>query len=1057
MRRRILAALLWMVAAPAVLLMYGLWGPQAEAAPTESKSFVVERPLAEFFHELDERERREQVRDWAVIGTLTHLGASAEQLARATYESPPARLPYLEELYSFERGRGRRAYLGRRVLLFRDADDPDPQATIGRLADRVRMESGELPRAIEIYLVQDDLDTGVIRIERAADVTTRELFSSAYGYVEAKVGDEPELTRWLAQVDDLALAKMEPDGRLKVGGRRFAKTRTANLTSEDVAAIYQARLQLAAAREGALAAAKALPEATFARASQRVDLEKLLQARWHVGGQQRRDLLADLPPYEQAILRRAFAAAGKDDTPGFSLDPEWLPDPKDPSSPLVLSKLRALSSHPCKELQQIVTTGRVLLQTEPDESRRSARAGIAEGVMRLGPMLESEEVCRALQAEVPAVLASLVAGLQSATPESWESALVEYHLLMQALRAEIESSPGVLNVAVYAALEFYQYDSRVQCARYEGLAGTRVGMTLFYTDLLAKLWESTDFGYSAPVLAVPGFRSTPHQDLPVAYQEEVDKNPSTRIWFGPRATSVSRRSEGRGVDAESSFLFEHRFTKIYAAGRNPASPGQEVSPNESSRRTIGWWDSHFDDVADHEQEYHRQNQIMKWALVTAAFDDGGRVAKALASHPVRRDHLFASWQAANRRALRFSEQLPALHAAIPGRECIPILASYSFSTMGGTRSVTGGVSTVQRGAARALPALNRAAPLGARKPFVADLGQGTAGSATRPRPVLRHRHVTFEGGGMSLRPPVVKFVGDREKTKAVEILAGKGEGSIGSLRAEPTRAGTRLDWKNGAVENQRLNLSQSAARSEGSNAAPSAVPTRDAADQLAKAGKVTAAARAYEQVRAGPATVESPVDRLAREVVGDVARGRPQAALNKLNTLARKGKLLSPEARKILRPALTAESPAVARRFEQAITKSLPLNHQGESLSVHRGRLAVQRDVGRLEVRRAPIDPQTDLSKHVVYMDDRLRSSREGLLPEVSGRAAFWQRQRGVKLQELDASAIGAAPDLLRETSTGLVAGQPMGRGLSNIPHPRVFLLRRCDSDQSTQATDDDC
>lgn len=1053
MRRRILAALLWMVTVPAMLFMYALWGGPAEAAPRESTSFVVEPPLAEFFHELDERERREQVRDWAVIGTLTHLGASAEQLAHATYESPPARLPYLEELYSFERGRGRRAYLGRRVLLFRDADDPDLQATIGRLADRVRMENGELPRAVEIYLVQDDLDTGVIRIERAADVPSRELFSSAYGYVEAKVGDEPELARWLAQVDDLTLARMASDGRLKVGGRRFAKTRTSNITSEDVAAIYQARLQLAAAREGALAAAKALPEATLAHLAQLEDLEKLL---------------ADLPAAEQAILRGAFAVAGKDDTPGFSLDPEWLPDPKDPQRPLLLSRLRAFSANPCKELQQIATTGSALLQAEPDESRRSARVGRAEEVMRLGPMLESEQVCRVLQAEVPAVLASLVAGLQRATTDSWESALVEYHLLMQALRAEIETSPGVLNVAVYVALEFYGFDSRVQCARYEGLAGTRVGMTLFYTDLLAKLWQSTDFGYSAPILAVPGFRSAPHQDLPETLLEETRKNPNTRIWFGPRATSVSRRSEGRGGDAESSFLFEHRFTKIYAAGSNPANPGQEVSPNEESRRTIGWWDWHFDEVADYEQEYHRQNQIMKWALVTAGFADGDRVAKALASHPVRRDLLFASWQAANRRALRFSEQLPALHAAIPGRECIPILASYPFSSMGSTRVVWGGVSTVQRGAARALPPLNRAAPLGARKPFVADLGQGTAGSATRPRPVLQHRHVTFEGagsniagssGGMPFRPPVVKFVGDREKTKALKILAGEGDGSIGSLRAERTSAGTRLGWQNGGVENQRLDLSQSAARSEGSNRARNDAPTRDTADRLAKEGKVTEAARVYEQVKAGPATVESPVERLAREVVVDVARGRPLAARAKLDSLAQQGKQLSPEAQEILRPALTKESPAVARRFEQASAQSIPLSHQGESVIVHRGRLAVHRDVGQLPVRREPIDPQTDLSKHVVFVDDRLRSAREGLLPEVSGTAASWQHQRGVKLEELDASTIGAAPDRLRETSTGLVAEQQVARSPSDmaIPYRRVFRLRKCDSDKSTQTTNDDC
>lgn len=93
------------------------------ASPIQNASFIVQPPMAAYFKELDEREQREQVRDWAVIGTVAHLGATPEQAAAATYELPPARLPYLENLYSFEYGHGRRAYLGKRVLLFRDSDD----------------------------------------------------------------------------------------------------------------------------------------------------------------------------------------------------------------------------------------------------------------------------------------------------------------------------------------------------------------------------------------------------------------------------------------------------------------------------------------------------------------------------------------------------------------------------------------------------------------------------------------------------------------------------------------------------------------------------------------------------------------------------------------------------------------------------------------------------------------------------------------------------------------------------------------------------------------------
>jgi hypothetical protein len=427
--KRIIVAMCCVTGVVAVLVAQSIWGPRSLAAPLVDDSFVVEPPMAEFFDQLDEREQREQIRDWAVVGALTHLGASAEELARATYESPPARLPYLDELYSFEQGRGRHAYFRDRVLLFRDADDPDPQTTLGRLADRVRMENGDLPRYVQLYLVSDDRDNGVIRIERAADVSERELFSSSYGYVEAKVSTAEELTRWLEQVDDLTSATMEGSGSLRLGGRRFANTRTANITGEDVAAIYQARLSLAAERRAAMAAANALPPSTQALLSSRMDLGVGLE-----------DLLAGLSASESAIVRHVFVTIAKGDSPGFSLDPEWLPDPSDRRHPLLLSKLRAFIADPCQALRQIINTGGSLLQDEPDESRRSSRTVSAEAVMMTYSMDSSKAVCQELKAKVPLLLSRLVEHLRRAPPGSWDSALVEYHQLMQ-------SNPSTSGVA----------------------------------------------------------------------------------------------------------------------------------------------------------------------------------------------------------------------------------------------------------------------------------------------------------------------------------------------------------------------------------------------------------------------------------------------------------------------------------------------------------------------------------------------------------------------------------------------------------------------------------
>lgn len=245
-----------------VVMAAGVTPFVANAAPKPSagkdvgvsvgSAFVVEPPMAHYLRDLDQREQREQIRDWAVIATIAKLGATPAQAATATYELPPARLPYFDELYTFEYGRGRRVYLGKRVLLFRDSDDPDPQATIGRLADRVRMENGEIPSKVEIYLVHDNRDDGSIRIERAADVAGAKLFSPAYGYVEGTADSVSGLIMWLGKTDDLAFARID-NGHVTLGGRRFANTPASNLTAEDVAALYQAHTQLGAPRAQARA------------------------------------------------------------------------------------------------------------------------------------------------------------------------------------------------------------------------------------------------------------------------------------------------------------------------------------------------------------------------------------------------------------------------------------------------------------------------------------------------------------------------------------------------------------------------------------------------------------------------------------------------------------------------------------------------------------------------------------------------------------------------------------------------------------------------------------
>src|SRR5262249_36501239 len=148
-------------------------------------------------------------------------------------------------------------------------------------------------------------------------------------------------------------------------------------------------------------------------------------------------------------------------------------------------------------------------------------------------------------------------------------------------------------------LHYLQTHHQILCARYDGpLAGTRVGMNLFYTDLLAKLWEGVDYHHASPGVHVPGFLSTPRMRLEDKWEEETRRLPYTRIWFGPKPDGYAHSKTGDSV------WFEHIATRVFAAGSDPASPGKEEQPAEGSRRSLTWWDRHYGAVADHEQQYH---------------------------------------------------------------------------------------------------------------------------------------------------------------------------------------------------------------------------------------------------------------------------------------------------------------------------------------------------------------------------------------------------------------------------------------------------------------------
>ncbi|MCC7137910.1 MAG: hypothetical protein IT460_05710 [Planctomycetes bacterium] len=401
---------------------------------------------------------------------------------------------------------------------------------------------------------------------------------------------------------------------------------------------------------------------------------------------------------QEKVARQLRASKDPDDRPppsepGFSLDPELDVTRLRRNLDFALGDLGAWR----RSLQSVVAAAKGDEPEEVAEAHESIRVRRARAVVEAS---DEAGATASLTAPLSAALRELRAQLgdPSSVPsgDDRDRVLVRLHELKDDVIARASKSDddasrarAVLELAV---VRFLLDDSRIQRARYDGpLQGTRVGMILFYTDLLAKVWSSVDYHRSAPEHEVPGFISQPRHDhwIEPTYWAEVRAKPSTRLWFGPRKEGYSVVEDGREID------FSHVATRVYAAGSNPLRPSEESVPAEPSRRCFAWWDRHFADVADYEQRYHEQNQIMKWSVVTGWLVADG-LLKGLSDVPVVRLHQFDRWLEDEKDHLRFSKDVRLLPRSewtgVPVTESMEILASYGYVGMGGSWEISGGVS-----------------------------------------------------------------------------------------------------------------------------------------------------------------------------------------------------------------------------------------------------------------------------------------------------------------------------------------------------------------------------
>jgi hypothetical protein len=329
------------------------------------------------------------------------------------------------------------------------------------------------------------------------------------------------------------------------------------------------------------------------------------------------------------------------------------------------------------------------------------------------------------------------------------------------------------------------------------------------------------------VRQVLGFQSAPrvHRYVERVYWDEIAERSQTRVWFGPRPEGFTVTPGGEEVN------FTHIATRVYSAGSNPLRPGMEEKPEEVSRRTLGWWDLHYGDIADFESMYHVQNQIMKWSLVTA-FLESNKLAPFLSSNSVKVDHSqrFDRWLR-DTPELRFRHPVPFVpEPRWPnGREAIEILVSYAFPAEGTFKYISGGVSAGSKQdlskatISRSIPDLRRRAGFDykAHPDSLVMSDNAVASGVTYRLPdggpagqarieIEPSKNSRFRSGSAELRIDRLETFVTGENDRGT-LRTATGSGSIAALSYERTAGRVRLSDRDGSIAIGK-ELAQRAAR-----------------------------------------------------------------------------------------------------------------------------------------------------------------------------------------------------------------------------------------------------
>ncbi|KUO42292.1 MAG: hypothetical protein APU95_04595 [Hadesarchaea archaeon YNP_N21] len=571
----------------------------------------------------------------------------------------------------------------------------DSLAYLQYWADRFRKDTGLVPQRVIAYAYSQDVDRMEVQCTLAANLTGLQLFTEKYGYFEQEVWTRSDLERFLQTTNDLVFARITGDGKLVVGGRNYSKS-IRKLNLEDIAALYQG-YYLPTEVNGRLEAsdsgreledgvyyldqysflAQAGDQVRIALESKDFDAFLVLAGPGHFyladddsGGDTNALIVATMSeagvytitvssafPWETGCytlrIRRTTREGESfpflaETAPGFSLDPR--PGLYDFEG--FLYGLDSFINNYGEEAKKIV-----------DEELWSVfEEMVAVAINTLDLLRE-------------------VKPLQDMTAQALYEVFVEIQDVL--LSSSAENARDLYKDLTDEVWPFVN----IQCPRYMGnIQGTKVAMTMYYCDLLGKLWA---MGYGTP--NVIGMDSIPEIPVASVHWEEIWTFPQARLWFEPNGEAVGRR--------DSSLYFDPVVTRLFAASSDPENPGEEVDPTVEKAQFIGWWNGHWPEIMSYEPQYWILNQIHKWSVLIAWLiqNKAEKTLNFLWDVPIKRDWTFKTWF--NTLKDQLSSQLDLPFVCLDGwcEECLSLIRSEPKSKWGWSEAwLEGGVSTWAR-------------------------------------------------------------------------------------------------------------------------------------------------------------------------------------------------------------------------------------------------------------------------------------------------------------------------------------------------------------------------